>query len=613
MDLRIFTEPQQGANYDTLLRSPRPPKSFPSYLPVELIALGDRDQDMIRAVTYERQSHKSETDSQASPKMQRDKSVAYIKSQDNWAHVEADYADVGLSGYDPNVVRPGFERLMADARAKKFDVVVIYMLSRLTRQGAAEALRIQQELAKHGVALVSTQEPFINTSDDNPFGVAFFALIAGLAHQESKNKSKFIRDAFAELNAKGSHSSGPVPFGFVADQVNVDGLTIRVLSPGPQSEVAVPGPESTPADTVNCIIEMAEDGKGTSAIASDLTEKGARTPYGSLDEDAAKARVTAARKTRKGGASDEASSEWSPTVVGRILRDPRLAGYAIGPVDPKTKVRTILRDDNGQPVSPHTGFISPKRWYDIQRMLDGRKRTVQRDRTGERTLLGSWGLLRCKLCDSGMTVARAKGPYGSYVCNMRRTVADQPKHATGVTMPHADDVVASRVWARLGALDVSDPDDIEWLALAAERFAVQGTDPQATEELAEQEAQLLHVQASMEALYADRAEGLYDGSVGTKSFKDTIQKYQTHEKSCTDRIAELTASATSSSRLPVDEWFSNSEGDPFADNGAWTQWGVDERRSFLALFVDAVTVAPSTTKAGTDRERVDRRIAIAWV
>lgn len=38
---------------------------------------------MVRAVTYERQSHKSETDSQASPKMQRDKSVAYIKSQDN--------------------------------------------------------------------------------------------------------------------------------------------------------------------------------------------------------------------------------------------------------------------------------------------------------------------------------------------------------------------------------------------------------------------------------------------------------------------------------------------------------------------------------------------------
>lgn len=209
-----------------------------------------------------------------------------------------------------------------DARKGEFDVLVIYMLSRLTRQGAAEALKIQQELAKCGVALVSTQEPFINTSDDNPFGVVFFALIAGL----------------------------------------------RVLSPGPASEKEL-GPECLPTDTVNCMIEMAEDGLNPSAIATKLTEKKARTPYGSLDEEAAKERLAAAKKSRKSGAPDNADAEWSPTVVGRILRDPRLAGFAIGPVDPHTKVRTILRDDNGQPVAPHTGFISPKRWYEHPTVL----------------------------------------------------------------------------------------------------------------------------------------------------------------------------------------------------------------------------------------------------
>ncbi|WP_189950871.1 hypothetical protein [Streptomyces alanosinicus] len=34
---------------------------------------------------------------------------------------------------------------------------MIYMLSRLTRQGAAEALKIQEELARYGVAIVSTR------------------------------------------------------------------------------------------------------------------------------------------------------------------------------------------------------------------------------------------------------------------------------------------------------------------------------------------------------------------------------------------------------------------------------------------------------------------------
>ncbi|MFI6002641.1 recombinase family protein [Streptomyces sp. NPDC051366] len=574
---------------------------------MELIALGDRGPDMIRARTYGRQSHKSESDSQASPKMQKDIGVAFIGSQASWTHT-GHYEDVGFSGYDPNVYRPDFERMLEDARRGEFDVLVIYMLSRLTRQGVTEAFKIQQELAKCGVALVSTQEPFINTSDDNPFGVAFFALIAGLAHQESKNKSKFIRDAFAQLNAKGSHSSGPVPFGFVADQVTVDGLTIRVLGPGAQTGKNL-GPECTPADTVNHIIDMADGGMNPSAIAAELTEKRAKTPYGSLHEEAAQARVAAAQRSRKHGDSDEAVAEWSPTVVGRILRDPRLAGYAIGPIDPKTKLRTILRDEKGQPVAPHAGFVSPQRWYDIQSALDRRKRTGRRDRTGERTFLGSWGILRCGRCEAGMTVSRAQG---TYVCNLRRAVGGEPKHVLRVVMSHADDIVASRVWARLGTLDPSDPQDVEWIEAASERFAVQGTDPEAAAELAEQEAQLLHVQASMDELYSDRADGLYDGAVGKKAFTDTIRKYRAHEEACTAGIAELTALATTATRLPIDEWFSDEDADPFAVGGVWSRWEVDERRAFLGLFVDAVTVAPNASKAGTDRERVDGRIEIVW-
>ncbi|MFG3014286.1 recombinase family protein [Streptomyces cinerochromogenes] len=576
---------------------------------MELIALGDRDHaDMVRAVTYGRQSHKSETDSQASPQMQREKGVAYINSQDNWRHV-GHYEDVGLSGYDPNVYRPDFERMLEDARQRKFDVVVIYMLSRLTRQGAAEALKIQEELARYGVAIVSTQEPFINTSDDNPFGVAFFALIAGLAHQESKNKSKFIRDAFAELKARGSHSSGPVPYGFQAESVQVDGVTIRVLSPGATSDAEI-GPDSTPADNVMHIIEEAEKGTKENAIAYALTEKKAKTPLGSLDEEAAKGRREAAMKRRKRGPSDEADYEWSSTVIRRILRDPRLAGFAIGPVDPKTKRREILRDENGQPVRPHQGFISPKRWYDLQALLDGRKRERNMDKAGTLTFLGSWGVLRCGMCDSGMTVSNTDQ---SYVCNLRRSVGDVGKHVVRVKQQHADAIVAGRLWAKVASLDPEDDDDVAILAAAAERFAVQGTDPEAAAELAEQEAQLLHVQQSMRELYQDRKDGLYEGATGRQAFKETILKYQQHETRCLARIDELKAAATVATRLPIDEWFADSEdGDPFAPGGLWERWDVPDRRAFLALFVDSVAVGPATTKQGTAFDRANGRIEIEW-
>lgn len=576
---------------------------------MELIALGDRDHaDMVRAVTYGRQSHKSETDSQASPMMQREKGIAYINSQDHWTHV-GHYEDVGLSGYDPNVFRPDFERLLEDARARKFDVVVIYMLSRLTRQGAAEAMKIQQELASYGVALVSTQEPFINTSDDNPFGVAFFALIAGLAHQESKNKSKFIRDAFAALKAKGSHSSGPVPYGFDVESVQVDGLTVRLLKPGATSDAEI-GPDSTPADNVMYIIETAESGVKENSIATRLTEKGAKTPLASLDDEAAKARRAAAQRRRKSGPTDAADLEWSDNVVRRILRDPRLAGFAIGPVDRRTRTRTILRDEDGQPVRPHEGFITPKRWYDLQAVIDGRKRTKKTSRGGAMTFLGSWGVLRCGTCESGMTISNISS---TYVCNLRRSVGDAPKHVVRIDMENTDNVVAARLWAKVAALDPENDDDVALLAAAAERFAVQGTDPEAAEELAEQEAQLLHVQSSMQELYQDRKDGLYEGPTGRQAFKDTILKYQQHEARCAERIDELRDAATAATRLPIDEWFADSDDvDPFAPGGLWQRWEVDDKRAFLSLFVDSVTVNAATTKRGTAWDRADGRIEIEW-
>ncbi|QHA05899.1 hypothetical protein GQF42_23770 [Streptomyces broussonetiae] len=40
----------------------------------------------------------------------------------------------------------------------------MFSLSRLTRQGALEAMLINEELAKHGVLLVSVEEPYLDTS-----------------------------------------------------------------------------------------------------------------------------------------------------------------------------------------------------------------------------------------------------------------------------------------------------------------------------------------------------------------------------------------------------------------------------------------------------------------
>ncbi|MGE7385645.1 hypothetical protein ACQKM2_09220 [Streptomyces sp. NPDC004126] len=238
-------------------------------------------------------------------------------------------------------------------------------------------------------------------------------------------------------------------------------------------------------------------------------------------------------------------------------------------------------------------------------MLDGRKKEKRTDRTGEMTLLGSWGINRCGLCASGLTVSRTAG---AYVCNLRRSVGDVGKHVLRIGMEHADRVVAERVWARLGGLDASNPDDVEWLSVAAERFAVQGADPEAAVESAEQEARLEHVQQSIVELNEDR--DAYVGPTARKAFRETMVTYAAHEERCSRRIEELRASATSSARLPVDEWMEAGDGNPFDPEGLWARWDVADRRSFLALFVDRVTVSPAASKQGSAAERAEERVQI---
>ena len=64
---------------------------------------------------------------------QYDASQAYIRSQAHagWTLVRTKYDDGGFSG--GNTDRPALQQLLADVRAGKVDVIVVYKVDRLTR------------------------------------------------------------------------------------------------------------------------------------------------------------------------------------------------------------------------------------------------------------------------------------------------------------------------------------------------------------------------------------------------------------------------------------------------------------------------------------------------
>ena len=80
---------------------------------------------------------------------QREACEAYIRSQqhDGWVLARTRYDDGGLSG--GNMERPALQGLLADIRAGRIDIVVVYKVDRLTRS-LADFARLVETLRRRG-------------------------------------------------------------------------------------------------------------------------------------------------------------------------------------------------------------------------------------------------------------------------------------------------------------------------------------------------------------------------------------------------------------------------------------------------------------------------------
>ena len=94
---------------------------------------------------------------------QHDAAQAYIRSQAHagWALVRSRYADGGYSG--GSTERPALQRLLADVRARKVDVIVVYKVDRLTRS-LADFAKLVELFDDHGVSFVSVTQQFNTTT-----------------------------------------------------------------------------------------------------------------------------------------------------------------------------------------------------------------------------------------------------------------------------------------------------------------------------------------------------------------------------------------------------------------------------------------------------------------
>jgi DNA invertase Pin-like site-specific DNA recombinase len=145
---------------------------------------------------------------------QREACEAFIRSQRNegWILAKTRYDDGGFSG--GNLERPALQHLIADVRAGRIDIVVVYKVDRLTRS-LADFARLVELFDAEDVSFVSVTQQFNTTSS---MGRLTLNVLLSFAQFEREVTGERIRDKIAASKKKGMWMGGNVPLGYDADE-----------------------------------------------------------------------------------------------------------------------------------------------------------------------------------------------------------------------------------------------------------------------------------------------------------------------------------------------------------------------------------------------------------
>ena len=176
--------------------------------------------------------------------------------------VVAEYADEGVSAHTDNLAkRPDFSRMLADAEAGRFDIIVVHKMDRFARK-LRVALECLEQLGRAHVGVVSVSEPNLDYS--TPQGFLFLSMLGALAEWYSRNLSTETKKGWAERKRRGLYA-GRLPFGTVKGE---DGVPVPDTAP-----IDVDGRADTNHEGLLLAFERAAEGATDAEVAEALERR----------------------------------------------------------------------------------------------------------------------------------------------------------------------------------------------------------------------------------------------------------------------------------------------------------------------------------------------------
>ena len=297
------------------------------------------------------------------------KALRQYAEKNGWT-IYKEFVDEAESARSAN--RPAFQEMIAYAKRKAFDVILVWKHSRFARN-REDAIVYKSLLRKQGVSVISMNEQV----DDTPAGKLLEGIIEVIDEFYSLNLAEDTIRGLKENAARG-FQNGSIPFGYKAQTV-IDGNNKRTKLE----------PEENSAPIVKRIFQIYLEGKGTKEIAKTLNSEGLKTSK---------------------------NKAWSSSAIAYIIKNEVYTGTLV--YGKKCKHKTINTANNIIRVeNNHPAIIDTISFCSAQKIMKTRNKNITHPRETASNYLLS-GLLYCGKCGAKMIGCPAKsGKFFYYACH----------------------------------------------------------------------------------------------------------------------------------------------------------------------------------------------------
>ncbi len=318
-----------------------------------------------------------------------------------------EYIDDGYTG--TNFQRPGFKRMLEDAKHKRINCIITKDMSRLGRDYIETGHYIEKFFPENNIRYIAVSDG-IDTYEESA-GLDITPFKAVINDLYAKDISKKVRDAFEAKKKAGEHIGAFAPYGYKKDPDNKNKLII--------DEVTAP--------VVKRIFDMYLEGMGYTKISKALTDEGIPNPARYKRENSNYSNPHKVNFDR-----------WTPDSIRKMLSNPTYAGnlaqgrqktisYKVGKKIELPQDKWIVVDDT------HEAVVSKEVYEAVQKL---KSRNISHEK--KNTILLT-GIFYCGDCGTRMTYSnyytKKRECKRQYVCTKYKRFSACTRHAV-----KADDI-----------------------------------------------------------------------------------------------------------------------------------------------------------------------------